>query len=334
MDLDTFLTTLYVRVDDWYKAEIADQIGRRKGPAPRMSDSEVLTVALAGQWRGHVPWGSERGVVRYMQQHGRGWFPDMLGPSRFNQRVRDLWAVFIRLQQAVADWLGTAADLYEIVDCVPLPACSAAQARRTEGHWLWWSTFGRGGNQGRWYWGEKVLMSISPTGVIRGWLLGPAHTDDRYLMQALVSQRAGQCELHAPQAWRPWRTLHPPSHVGPLSACGAWSPHPYIGDKGFNGIRWQTHWRQHYAVDVIAAPSVGMHRAWSSRWHYWIKRLRQMVETTFANLAQVFSWQRLRAHSRWGQYTRIAIACAAHNLGILFNRQLGRPDLSHATLIC
>src|SRR5690606_1695958 len=88
MDLDTFLTTLYVLVDDWYKARIEPLMPRRKGGQQQMSDSEGMTVALAGQWRVGVPWQSERGVVRYMHPYGRGWFPTMLERSAFNERVR------------------------------------------------------------------------------------------------------------------------------------------------------------------------------------------------------------------------------------------------------
>ena len=69
MDLDTFLTTLYGVVDDWYQEEIGARV--HVGVRERMSDSEVLTVALAGQWRVGVPWRSERGVVRWMQPTGR-----------------------------------------------------------------------------------------------------------------------------------------------------------------------------------------------------------------------------------------------------------------------
>jgi hypothetical protein len=119
MDLDTFLATLYVVVDDWYKAEMAGAMRRHVGPAVQMSDSEVLTVALAGQWRVGVPWQSERGVVRYMQQHERGWFPTMLGRSAFNERLRGLWAALVKLQQRVAEWLTEPDEVYESVDIVP-----------------------------------------------------------------------------------------------------------------------------------------------------------------------------------------------------------------------
>ena len=56
MDLDTFLTTLYVLIDDRYKRELAQHKPKRGGKQVCMSDSEVLTVAIAGQWRKGVSW--------------------------------------------------------------------------------------------------------------------------------------------------------------------------------------------------------------------------------------------------------------------------------------
>jgi hypothetical protein len=47
MDRETFFTTLYVLVDDWYKAYIMPHQTKTVGTPPQMSDSEVLCVALA-----------------------------------------------------------------------------------------------------------------------------------------------------------------------------------------------------------------------------------------------------------------------------------------------
>jgi len=47
-------------VDDWYKAEGHRLMQRHAGPAVRMSDSEVLTVALAGHWLLVAPPSSHR----------------------------------------------------------------------------------------------------------------------------------------------------------------------------------------------------------------------------------------------------------------------------------
>ena len=64
MDLDTFVTVLYCLNDDWYKANANIFEARGLGRPQRMSDAEILTIVIAGQWRVGVPWQSERGLVR------------------------------------------------------------------------------------------------------------------------------------------------------------------------------------------------------------------------------------------------------------------------------
>jgi hypothetical protein len=334
MDLDTFMTTLYVWIDDWYKATMARQLERRHGPKPHMSDSEVLTVAIAGQWRCGVPWQSERGVVRYMQHQGRHWFPHMLQRSRFNERVRYLWAAIIQLQQALAVALKASEALYEVVDCLPLPSCSKAQSLK-RGHWLWWGRRGHGGTQGGWYWGDQMILSVTPEHVITGWLIGPANVDDRVMLQALLSQRHGLYHCFTPDPWRPWRALAAPSFMHPLLAAGARAAAAfYLADKGFNGFRWQRHWFEQYAVSVITEPSRRNEPSpLPASWVKWLRGMRQAVETVCALLTDVFSIKRLRAHSQLGQRTRVALATAAYNWGIWMNRQTRRPALSHATLL-
>jgi hypothetical protein len=336
MDLETFLTLLYVWVDDWYKFEGASLMRRHAGPALQMSDSEVLTVALAGQWRVGVPWQSERGVVRYMQKHGRGWFPTMLQRSAFNQRVRQIWGCFVRLQQVVGRWLETAETAYACVDSVPLPACSLAQALKGNSHWLWWSSKGHGGTQGGWFFGEQLLLAVHQHQAITGWLVGPAHSDDRWMMQALVSTRAGRMTLLAPAPDRRQKVapqVPPPGSILPMCAANAGHPYPYLADRGFNGTRWHRHWAQWHAV-VLSQPPDNAPDAWEVRHARGLRSRRQLVETIAARLVDVFGLHRLQAHSRWGQLTRIAAKCAAYNLGVWLNRQLGRPDGALATLIC
>jgi len=303
-----------------------------------MSDSEVLTVALAGQWRAGVPWQSERSLVRYMQAHGRGWFPGMLQRSAFNERVRNLWRVFVALQATVAEWLRDCHDQYEVVDTVPLSACTLSQAANANGHWLWWSNKGHGGTRGGWYWGEQVLISVTAQGAVTGWVIASPHTDDRWLLQALISHRHGQGCLGGPAPSQPSRPSLPPAHLGPWVACGdKETTFTYLGDKGFNGWRWHDFWMAQYQVDVITVPppNTDQARIWSKAAKRQLRSRCQIVETVFACLTRVFSWQALNAHSRWGQYTRVAIAMAAHNIGIFINRLEGdRADFSHGTLIC
>lgn len=335
MDLDTFMTTLYVSIDDWYVDKLSEQLQRSMGPKPKLSDSEVLTLAIAGSWRKGVPWQSERGLVRYMLAYGLGWFPQMLKRSRFNERVRCLWSVFIQLQQDLAELLNGAEVPYEVVDCTPLPGCSNAQSRQGQ-HWLWWGTRGHGGTQGKWYWGEQLLLSVTHEHVITGWLVGGAHVDDRVMLQALLSIRHGQYEFVTPLAWRPWRRIDEPGCILPKIAAGkTLRSSYYLADKGFNGFRWQQHWYQRYAVNVLTESARNLPpKHWQRSWEKWFRGMRQAIETSFALLTTVFALKHLNAHSRWGQLTRLAVATAAYNWGIYLNRSMGRPDLAHATLLC
>ncbi len=337
MDLDTFLTTLYVVVDDWYKVAVGKRV--HGGALEQMSDSEVLTVALAGQWRVGVSWQSERGVVRWMQAHGRGWFPRMLGRSAFNRRVRWLWRLFIRLQETVGAWLNQAEDGYECVDLLPLVAMSNGQAWRESGHWLWESQAGHGGTSGSFFVGDHLLLSVGPRGVITGWLVGTASINDRWLLQALLSARAGCPELVGPpsnpRTKRAERPTPPVSHIGPLQAVGRSLTAQYLADQGFNAPRWHEHWATRYAALVWTRPPVNdpARATWSRQDCLWLATHRQIIETVFACLSQVFALEHLDAHSRWGQYTRIAAKLAAYHLGLWLNQALGRPLLALATLI-
>lgn len=337
MDLDTFLTTLYVVVDDWYKQAVGARV--HVGARERMSDSEVLTVALAGQWRVGVSWRSERGVVRWMQAHGRGWFPTMLGRSEFNQRVRGLWGLFIQLQQVVGQWLNQPDELYECVDLVPLVAMSNGQATREAGHWLWESQAGHGGTSGGFFVGDHLLASVTPRGVVTGWLVGNADINDRWLLSAFLSARTGCPELVAPvaatHASRAERPSPPLGHIGVLQAVGQPRTGWYLADRGFNSRRWRELWATRYdAIVLCIPPAADPERAtWSRQDCLWLAAHRQIVDTVFARLSQVFDFEHLNAHSRWGQYTRIAAKLAAYHLGLWFNQSLGRPLGALATLI-
>jgi hypothetical protein len=337
MDLDTLFTTVYVVVDDWYKQQM--DTGQPKGRPCRMSDSEVLTLGIVGQWRVGVPWASERGLVRYIQAHGRGWFPSMLQVSGFNYRFRRLWGCFVRLQQVFAQWLSGPEALYEVVDSLPLPAYSLLQGRqRRQRHWLWLASLGY--SKSGWFWGHRWLVSVTAQGVITGWVVAQAQVQDRWLLQALLSgRRLGFTHLITPPSVgyvKPKRRLHLPIHpIGPTLATGGWTARFYLADPAFGGENWRQHWRQRYRAEVISLPAnnAPQLKQWRSGHGKTLSHYRQIIETVFATLTDVFAVKRLAVHSSWGQYARLAAIAAAHNLGIWLNRRLGRPGLALATLI-
>lgn len=65
VDTGTFLTILYVMVDDCCQQCLAPE--HRPGSTASLIRSEVVTWAVFGQWQG---FGSERGFYRYARRHG------------------------------------------------------------------------------------------------------------------------------------------------------------------------------------------------------------------------------------------------------------------------
>ena len=146
LDLDTFLTALYVIVDDLYQHHIQPKMPFCGGAAAQMSDSEVLCLGLAAQWRSGVLWKSERGIRRSVRKHLGPLCPTLLTQSAFNRRLWRLWGAFILMQNAVAAALTDAGDS-DGMDGFPLPI--AHGARSFHPGWLAdIARSGTGGNDG------------------------------------------------------------------------------------------------------------------------------------------------------------------------------------------
>ena len=83
VDVDTFLTLLYVMIDDFCKTSLP--LSPHPGPQAALSRSEVLTLAMFAQWQS---FGSERGFYRSAQRHLRAAFPALPTREQFNRQGR------------------------------------------------------------------------------------------------------------------------------------------------------------------------------------------------------------------------------------------------------
>jgi hypothetical protein len=98
MDLDSFLIERYVIVDDWVQLQ-ADRRSAGRGRPARLSLSEVLMLAIFQQW---PRWRSGRDFGRWADCHLRLWFPQLVGQSQLNRRIRRASPQLAALQQALA----------------------------------------------------------------------------------------------------------------------------------------------------------------------------------------------------------------------------------------
>lgn len=324
VDLDTFLTEVYVDIDTWCTEHPTPA---RRGPHAHMSRSEVLTLWVIGQWRGN----SERALIRYAATHLRPWFPRVLTASAFNRRVRQLADQIVAFMQHLAAQLKVWEDWYEILDGMPVPLAQATRGTRQRCFEPQEAGVGYGGVGKTYYYGVSLLVSVSASGVITGFVTAPANMSERWLAGALLTWREDPTALPMDEA-----ALPPPGHgrtrvgpvgdrLGPVTA-GQTTHGVYLADQGFRGADWQAYWQQ------VLHATVWTHDQLSSEMVHWFHHARQMVETVIGQLTDTFHIKFPRARTQQGLMTRLASKCAALNLGILLNRRHGRPDLAVGTL--
>lgn len=346
IDLDAFLVTVYCVVDDLYRLKYAPLKPRRRGHKAELSDSEVLTLALLAQWQQSR---SESAFVAYASRFWRQYFPKMLTQGAFNRRVRDLAGVLCRLGPEVARLTREVRGLpvgYEVIDGVPVPLMRRCRGER---HRLFAAeaAISRGGSDRDWYYGVELLLAVSRDGQVTGFVFGPADTEERWLAEALLRWRFN------PQApvptvaelvgvlgkkrrnGEPW--VGP---TGPMFAAGVGEVGSglYLGDLGFEGSAWGSHWREDYGAMVLTSASYD-HLAYTppdpkvaSRERrqacHQLSSLRQVIETVNSCLDGVLGLKFPRVRSLWGLLARIGAKVAAFNLAVHVNLLTNRPTFS------
>jgi hypothetical protein len=326
-DSDTFLVTVYCQIDTLLQ-ELALPI--RPGPPPKMSDSEILTLALIGHWRSS----SERELLRWARDWLPAYFPVLLSQSAFNRRVRRLGPVCRDLLVRLADLLVEPDCPYEAVDTVSVPFMRQCRGDRQRLFVDREAGVGRGGSDHQFYYGAKLLLALTQRGVITGLVVAPANTNDRWLLEHLLTWRVTPYGLPWTVADIPRSARRPQGRVGLIGPC--WWPESvgrarsglYLADRGFDGVVWHDHWRRDTAAEVQTTTDlpVGDPR------RYRHNRCRQIVETINSLLTETFHLHFPQGRTIWGMVTRIVGKCTAVNVAIWCNRQVGRPDLAAATL--
>jgi hypothetical protein len=175
MDLDSFLVSLYVHIDDWWKANHPSAT-RRPGRPALLSDSEVLTLAILAQW---PRFRSERDFWRFAWAHLRPYFPMLCSQGQLNRRIRALEPQLRLLQRAFAEELSEPSALYRVMDTTLIPAIVRVRASR-KGLFAGQASFGRSASKTEWVYGFKVALVVDPEGVITafsGWLGRPPTRD-------------------------------------------------------------------------------------------------------------------------------------------------------------
>jgi hypothetical protein len=176
------LTVLFCLIDDAYA--LLNPRAHCYESLKRLSDSEVITLALFQQLRGIE---SERSFLRDAQRFFSQLFPGVAGlhPSSFHRRLRKLRRFLEPLRRAVlSEMIGEPETL--LVDSTLLSVLHPRQVSQGSGFpggaWVRWGSFS--------VYGVKLHVLCSTSGVPISYELTPANVADVSLTEELIAEAA------------------------------------------------------------------------------------------------------------------------------------------------
>ena len=187
-DLDTLLIALYVKIDD-------DLAGiRRVGRPPQLTDSELVCLAVAQALLGYA---SESHWLRAARRRLGHLFPYLPKQPGYNKRLRAALPLVKRVIRELAMDSDFWFDNHWIVDSTPVPcAMSRPSVQRSE--LAGWASYGYCASHSRYFWGLRLYLVCTPTGMPILWALANAKLGEREVLAAmlevdadLVAERVG-----------------------------------------------------------------------------------------------------------------------------------------------
>ncbi len=295
MDRDDFIIPVYCLVCEHYALIRAAYGVRHGGFAPALTDEEVITLEICGEY---FKCRTDKDLYGYCRAHYRHFFPHLTDRTLFVRQAANLWAVKAAIQRRLTVVSGQATDLVQIIDTLPLPVCG--YTRRHRDHcFKAEADYGYCAAKDLYYYGFKLGLRISRDGMIIHFPLLPARPHDSQLLDELVEGFGGSVPA----------------------------------DKGFIDAVRQALLAERRGIVILTPPRRGMHPGWPGRLLKASGRLRKYVETVGSQLTEPFAIARLRVHDLWHFQHRLIRKVLAHTVGVFLNLQWNRNPLDLDGLI-
>lgn len=289
MDRYDFIITVYCMVCSYTQILKQQFKIRRGGFAPALSDEEVMTLEICGEY---FKLNSDEQIFDYFQSHYQADFPHLRDRTLFVRQAANLWQVKAALQQLLVIHSGQADDPIQAIDTLPLPVCvftRAVRHRCLKPH----ADYGYCAAKQMTYFGFKLGLRIARSGMITYYPLLPARPHDVQFLEELVENFAG---------------LVP-------------------ADKGFlDGLR-QALLQERQGVTVITPARKNMTETCPFQLRRLCQRWRKRIETVGSQLTGRFAVDHIRVRDLWHYQHRLIRKILAHTVGVFLNLQLGRKPL-------
>lgn len=287
-DFEDFCTWVFVVVDDIWKT--VAPLCKRPGPKPDCTDSELIAMSLIGECRG---WHMETELLSCWQEY-RHLFPHIPSQSRFNRRRRNLMQAINLIRVVILRSLDLSQDKQCLIDSLPIPALQFHLVPASTGDWkAAQATFGKAITKKQTFFGYRLHLLITLSGLILDFELAPANCQDLAIGFELLSE-------------------HTDLEV--------------LGDKAYISTAKAAELWEKNRIVLRTIPRSNQKQQVSGAFQHLHNAIRQLIETVNGQLSGQFLIEKNYAHTFWGLCTRLYSKLTAHTLCIYLNRLLGKPD--------
>lgn len=286
MPLEDLIINTYLIVDKYFNEVTKDKVLRRRGEAPALTDTEVITMEIVGEYLGH---GSDANIWSYFKHHWLGCFPKLGSRTSFVRQGANLMGVKQLLQQRISTELTDGKDLF-LFDGFPIPICHIKRYKRSKTNLRVEGAVGYCAAKDEKYFGFKGHLLITQEGVIKAMDIAAANIDERDMLPELTDKLQGDI----------------------------------IADKGL--IRPSLNEdlkKQGMSLHTPLRSNMEDNRPKESI--YQMMDIRRKVETVIGQLAARFNIQSIRAKDIWHLSVKIGRKLLAHTICFFMNRS-SSPD--------
>lgn len=176
--LDALLTALYVQVDDF--------LPKRRGPGrpPRLTDAELITLAVAQMFLGIPNDRQFLALARWRLGHLFRYLPQQSG---YNKRLRALAPTIARVITHLAVTSPSFCDGLRLLDSTPVPCGQSREtARRSE--LAGSAAYGWCKSHSRYFWGYRLYLLCASDGMPICFELAPANLPERQVAAEMLAR--------------------------------------------------------------------------------------------------------------------------------------------------
>lgn len=288
MPLEELIITVFCWVETAFEDVTAGIKLRARGFAPRLSDSEVITLEIVGEVLGYD---GDEAIWSYFKRHWAAWFPGLGARSTFVRQAAHLWRIKQILHERLVVDLGARTADGHIVDGFPIAVCKLARAVRSQVLKAE-ADYGYCAAKREYYYGLKAHLLIDLRGVAVGITVTAANVDERDAAYDVLSAIEGLV----------------------------------LGDKGYIRPQFKADCEA-LGINLQTPVRRNMKEPRPRGWLKLLQRVRKCIETVIGQLEQRFNLAKTRARDVWHLTHQVTRKLLAHTMGVWLNLRQGREPL-------